>query len=223
MSDAQPPARTETPDRSKSAKGKVQGRLKVALSRMIWEGVSDNRAAAETGITVVALRLAMKKPFVKEWLRRERDVVKTRELGRNLHALISVRDQEANQNARVAAVRAIEQLATEPAAHPGLPQRAGLIVVIKGGGDRGQHTTIQVGANVDTAGPVLQDQHPRPHVGPQGGTTLRRVPSPPPPAPDQPDLITIQPAVSPSPQRVIPDGPHDRGPGGGLPSRRRRR
>lgn len=79
---------------------------------MVWQCKSDNEAAAIVGMNVLAIRIALGKPHVRAYFRQQRQVLQEREGPANIFALISVRDGD-NQMARVAAVKALEQLSEE--------------------------------------------------------------------------------------------------------------
>lgn len=87
---------------------KVQGKTKAALDLMVWEALTDNQAAVRVGITIGAIRLALKQPHYRAYFRSQCEMLRTRENPRNIHALVDVRDNSGNANARVAAVKALE-------------------------------------------------------------------------------------------------------------------
>jgi hypothetical protein len=58
----------------KTVKGGVSGRLKAALDDMVWNGTAWDEAARKANLTVRAMRLAMGRPAVLAYLRRERGV-----------------------------------------------------------------------------------------------------------------------------------------------------
>lgn len=97
---------------------------------MVWEGLPDNEAAVKVGITIYAVRLALKLPHVRAYYRGQLEVLRERESARNIHALVEVRDQKTNQMARVQAVKALEQLSDEQQASANTQQLPGLVVVV---------------------------------------------------------------------------------------------
>lgn len=103
------PTKRQVGRREASTPFKVTGRLKRALMLMVWENRTDNEAAVETGMTLTNIRLAFQRPHVRAYLREQREVLRARECGRNLHTLLEVRDQKANAMARVKAVQEIER------------------------------------------------------------------------------------------------------------------
>jgi hypothetical protein len=146
------PANQPRKRRDRSAPGRVTGRLKAALDSMIWQNLTDNEAAVKFKITVQAIRMALKRPHVLRYLKEERVVLHAREFARNSHALIEVRDQTANQMARVAAVRALEQSDTNalPLAGKAAP---GFVIIVAPAAPpavtdpRGRGPIIEVKAN----------------------------------------------------------------------------
>lgn len=116
--------------RRRSSPGKIQGRMKRALIAMVWENMTDNQAAVEFDLHVTSIRSALKTPQGLAFVRGEREVLLTRELARNSHALIDVRDKSGNGNARVAAVRALEQLVEDEKRAPSHARTPGIVIMI---------------------------------------------------------------------------------------------
>lgn len=77
---------------------------------MVWQGLPRKQAAEAAGISEHGLYKALRKPPVKALYLSEMDVLRTSERARNFHVLCEVRDQTANQMARVNAVKALEQV-----------------------------------------------------------------------------------------------------------------
>jgi hypothetical protein len=130
------PTRQAIAARNRSAPGKVTGRLKDALLKMVWEGACRADAAKAAGMTDHSLRASLKKPHVKAYYLAELQVLRTSERARNVFALVDVRDRSENQAARVAAVRTLEELADggdRPGGAGGASVMAGLVVRIVGG------------------------------------------------------------------------------------------
>lgn len=94
----------------RSRPGRIEGRLRDALLAMIWENATDYDVASKFKISLAAIRSAMKKPFVRKFIREERHVFIAQQRLKNPHRLADVADNSANGNARVAAVRMLEQL-----------------------------------------------------------------------------------------------------------------
>ncbi len=97
---------------------------------MVWENKADNEAAVKTGMTITAIRLALNRPHVRAYVREQREVLRTREFGRNIHTLIDVRDQKSNQMARVNAVKALEQIGDDEPTGAARNRAPGVVIVI---------------------------------------------------------------------------------------------
>jgi hypothetical protein len=82
----------------------VRGRLKKALSLMIWgDGerryLSDNEAAVRTGMNVKSIRQALQLAHVQAYYRQQRDVLRERESAASIHRLCEIRDAADNMPA----------------------------------------------------------------------------------------------------------------------------
>lgn len=123
---------TEPAARSRSAPGKVTGRLLKAVVGMVWQGWTDNEAAVQTGMTVTAIRLAMRRAHVRAYYHDQLQVRRERESARNIHRWAEIRDAADNQ-AAVNAGKAIEQLSdANERQHSPLQQSPGLVIVVQG-------------------------------------------------------------------------------------------
>jgi hypothetical protein len=91
----------------------VSGRLKIALDDMIERGTPWEQAGVKANLTVRAMRLALKRPVVIQYLRDARRVWLSSATGENLNALARLRDQNSNMAAAVTAAKTLEGLATE--------------------------------------------------------------------------------------------------------------
>lgn len=119
--------------RNRSSPGRVTGRLKNALDRMVWHGDKRADAATAAGMTDHSLRVALKKPHVLAHLRAELASLREAERPRNVHRLTELRDQDENRNAAVKAVQTLEQLSTEFRGDAGaVQQRPGIVIVVTG-------------------------------------------------------------------------------------------
>ncbi len=135
MSDEQLPAITRqklaVPGRSR--RNAVTGKLKAALEAMVWEGLKRDDAAAKAGLASASLRFALRKPHVLAFYRNECDALRESVRTRNIHRLDGIADTSRNDMAKVAAVKAIEQIADqadEKRAKPGGQQTPGLQIII---------------------------------------------------------------------------------------------
>lgn len=109
---------------------KVTGKVKVALDFMVWDGLKRQDAAERAGLKDNSLYVALTRPDVKAYYLRQLDVLRTSERARNIHALAEVREGD-NQMARVAAVKALEQISDEtPSGSRGSVQLPGLTIQI---------------------------------------------------------------------------------------------
>lgn len=126
----QQPTRQQIAARDRTAPGKVTGKLRRALDLMVWQGKPRDEAAAEAGMSVHGLREALRRPHVRQALHAELEVLRTSERPRNIHALAEIRDQSGNQNARVAAVRTLEQMAEDGARERPAAPFSGLVVQV---------------------------------------------------------------------------------------------
>lgn len=102
---------------------------------MVWQGLTDSEAAVHDSVkmNVLSIRLALNKRHVREYVNSQRDVLLAREGPRNVHAMIEVRDQKTNHMARVAAVKALEQLeevASSPSSRGHQLQAPGFVVQV---------------------------------------------------------------------------------------------
>lgn len=127
----QQPSRQELAAVDRSEPRKVTGKLKRALDLMVWDGKPDNEAAVIVKMNVLSIRNALNKPHVRAYVRGQRDVLLTREIGRNISTLVDVRDQTANQMARVQAVKALEQLEDSPQHNSNRMQSPGFVIVVQ--------------------------------------------------------------------------------------------
>ena len=115
---------------NRSVRGTVTGKLKNALTFMVWQGDSRKDAAQKAQMTDHGLREALRKPHVRQFYSRELDVLRTSEKARTISRLAEIRDQDDNRMAAVAAAKALE--AISDAAPPESSQHIapGLIIQI---------------------------------------------------------------------------------------------
>lgn len=121
----------------------VNGRNRVAIDAMVWEGLNRKQAAEKAGIKDHALYVALSKPHVKAYYLKQLDVLRTSERARNIHTLAEVRDQTSNQMARVQAVKALEQISDEEQGNRTTQTSPGMVIVINGGGS-GEFKSVDV-------------------------------------------------------------------------------
>jgi hypothetical protein len=106
---------------NRSYPGKVTGRLRTALTAMVWQGARRAEAAKIGGMTDHSLRAALRKPHVKSWYLAELGVLRESERPKTFHRLCDLRDQDENKNAAVAAAKALEQISDEQTNRSGAP------------------------------------------------------------------------------------------------------
>lgn len=89
---------------------RVTGKLRDACDYLVHEGLSLYDAARKAEISTFSMREGLKRPHVLAYVRQQREILRTSMCGANILALANVRDQTDNQNARVSAVKALEQI-----------------------------------------------------------------------------------------------------------------
>ena len=108
-----PPTRQALEAVNRSYPGKVTGRLRAALLDMVWKGSRRDDAAKANSMSIHGLREALRKPHVKAFYLAELGVLRESERPKTFHRLCSLRDQDENKNAAVAAAKALEQISDE--------------------------------------------------------------------------------------------------------------
>lgn len=121
-----PPAKPDPANRPPS------GRTKRALDLMVHDGLTDNEAAVQVGITVTAIRLAIQKRGVRAYLNEQREVSRARICARNMHRLAEIRDKADNMPA-VNAIRLLEQLPDDAAIVGQAQRNPGVVIIVNGG------------------------------------------------------------------------------------------
>lgn len=106
-------------------------KIAECISYMVYEGLTRKQAADKAGITEHGLYVAFRKPHVKAAYLRELEVLRTSEMARNFHALIDVREQTDNQQARVNAVKAMREMDAISPLKSAAPT-PGVVIVIAG-------------------------------------------------------------------------------------------
>lgn len=112
-----PAAQPTPPIKSTDKPGRLQirGKRKAALDAMIWgiDGTTPlkwNEAALAANFDVSAMRKALETAHVQAYLRAQRQVLRASICASNLSRLGEIRDQNANLNAAVSAVKVLEQM-----------------------------------------------------------------------------------------------------------------
>src|ERR1019366_1162755 len=139
-----PPAEPTRPAiavRGRSAPGKVTGKLKAAISWMVWGGLSRDEAAAKAGLTPHGLYSALRKNHVKAEYLAECEVLRVSGRARRIHRLEALREQDENKMAAGQAARALYSMGNDAPAIGGRGQRSGLLIVVVDG--RGRPLPVQ--------------------------------------------------------------------------------
>jgi hypothetical protein len=97
------PTRQAIEAKGRTAPGRVTGKLKIAIERLVWFGDRRPDAATAAGLTDHGLRSALRKPHVLGYLRSELALLREVARPRNVHRL-----------AAVAAIKVLEQLTDDP-------------------------------------------------------------------------------------------------------------
>jgi hypothetical protein len=92
----------------RSRRGKVTGKLRDALERMVWQGEKRADAAAKAGLADSSLRAALRKPHVLQHYNAELAALRASLRARNVHRLDNIADVSKNDMARVGAIKALE-------------------------------------------------------------------------------------------------------------------
>ena len=101
--------------RNKTPKPRITKRVKDAIDAIVERGIAYNEAAAESGLTTRAMRLALERPHVLSYLRGQLKVLRDARTPRNFHRLCAIADAADNLPA-VHAIRALELLSEDQAA-----------------------------------------------------------------------------------------------------------
>jgi hypothetical protein len=121
---------------SRSAKGKVTGRLKLALEFMVWGGLKRGEASEKAKLTDDGLRRALKKRHVLAFYLQECETLRVSGRARRIHRLEELSEQNSNMQAAVNANRALENMAEDAAAAAGIVRPAGMLIVVVDGQGR---------------------------------------------------------------------------------------
>jgi hypothetical protein len=97
----------------RSRRGAVTGKLRTALDLMVWEGLKRQEAAEKAGLADSSLRFALRKPHVLQHYRAECTSLRESVRARNVHRLDGIADTSKNDMARVASIKALEQIADQ--------------------------------------------------------------------------------------------------------------
>src|SRR6476646_2796320 len=127
--------RHQLPTTRQHRRRQIKGKLKLALDRMIWgdeDGIPAewDEAARAVNFSVSAMRKALARPHVRQYLKTERHVLKAALSAKNVRRLASIADGP-NKAAAVRAVQVMEGLDEQAGpGGPGAQQRSPGVVVI---------------------------------------------------------------------------------------------
>ena len=107
--------------------GRIGGRLREAISQMVWQGLTRDEAAKAAGMTDHGLYSALRKPHVRHAYLAECEVLRLSGRAKRLHRLEAIAEQSTNMNAAVAAIKAAEQIGDEQITRGGPPVTPGLV------------------------------------------------------------------------------------------------
>lgn len=126
---------------------KIGSKLRCAIQAMVWDGLPLNEAAQKANLTTAAVRQALSKSHVLQYLKSEKEVLRSSVNTRNITRLAEIRDAADNMPA-VNAIKVLEELG-EDSGNSGAHQRsAGLVIVI-------QNTPMQPTAPITIDGATI--------------------------------------------------------------------
>ena len=132
---------------------KVGGKLRIAINAMIWDGLPLDKAAEKANLTTAAVRQALAKSHVLQYLKAEREVLRSSINARNITRLAEIRDAADNMPA-VNAIKALEQLDDTVAAGSQRQSAPGIVFIIN---DRNATVAVDDGtARKTIAGDVIK-------------------------------------------------------------------
>jgi hypothetical protein len=141
------PTRQALAAQNRSLPNRVTGKLRRAITEMVWSGARRADAAEAAGMTDHFLRAALKKPHVIAFYRQELGVLRESGRAKTFHRLEALRDQDDNKAAAVKACQVLEQIADDPVkASISRSIAPGFVIQIVNApsGPREQATTINV-------------------------------------------------------------------------------
>lgn len=110
----------------------IGAKVRAALDDMVYDGLTWEQAAIKAGLTLQAMRMALRRPQVQSYLRAERQVLRASLSCRAEFRMVELSEQNDNLAAAVTATKAVrgEQDQDDSAAqHRATP---GLTIVITG-------------------------------------------------------------------------------------------
>ena|SRR5688572_28047648 len=122
-------------ERKRRGSNGLTRKVRTMIDRQVFHGDNRRDAAKAAGFSENAAYQALRKPAVLAYWNECLHVLRTGEQANNVRALMSVRDQENNQAARVAAVNSMEGRDIADASRPARGQVAGFVVQVIAHGD----------------------------------------------------------------------------------------
>jgi hypothetical protein len=122
------PTRQAIAARDRTLPGRVTGRLYKAIDAMVWSAASRKEAAQVAGLTDHGLRQALRRPHVMAFYLSECEVLRASGRAKRLHRLEELAAQNVNINGAVAAIKAAEQIAEDPARSGGAVTSPGIVI-----------------------------------------------------------------------------------------------
>ena len=116
----------------RSRRNAVTGKLKTALDLMVWENLRRKDAAAKAGLADASLRFAFRKQHVMAYYHAELAALRNNVRAHNVHRLDDIADTSKNDQARVHAIKVLEQIAdqADEKQRPGAAMLPGLQIVV---------------------------------------------------------------------------------------------
>ena len=146
-------SKTNRTPREIDKKLRVGNAVKRAIEAMVWQGLDYAAAAKEAGITTRAMRLAMGKPHVVQYLNAEKQVLRSSAGPRNIQRLMQIRDAADNMPA-VNAIKALEEIGSDAAISSQRQSAPGIVFIIN---DRNATVAVDDGTVRKTiAGDVIK-------------------------------------------------------------------
>jgi hypothetical protein len=132
--DPSQPTRQAIAAQDRSLPNRVTGRLRRAISEMVWSGACRADAARAAGMTDHSLRAALRKPHVIQHYRSELGVLRESTRAKVHHRLEELAMQDDHKAAAVKACQVLEQIADDPmhGGVRGIPVSPGLVIVVQG-------------------------------------------------------------------------------------------
>jgi hypothetical protein len=127
---------------------RITKRVKDAINAMVSKKQRWDDAAREVGLTTRAMRLALEKPHVIAYLRKQLDVSRGARQVENFHRLCEIADAENNMPA-VQAIRALEQISDEQTNTKQTTSPGVTIRIVNVAAAPAQHEQTTISANAD--------------------------------------------------------------------------